>query len=350
MRLLIAAFLVVTSPAMAGSFRAGAARLDITPAPDSALPMSGYAGREAGFKRIHDRLYARAVVVDDGARQAAVVIADISAVSHTFWEKMSARMAEAAGIPRESIVLAATHTHGGPSLGYLTDDPDTKLTAYTQEFENKLIEVLRQAKANLQPARVGVGKGRASVNMNRSALMANGGWWLGANPDGPSDKTVGVIKFEALDGKPIAFLINYAVHGTVMGHDNFSITADLPGATSRFVEQDFGDKMVAIWSSGAAGDQNPIYRGAKSFDDVDVLGRILGEEVLRVSASLRMSATAAIGAGSEGCDLPGQETPAGTAPPQGQQVRVPGCRPGRHPPLAAEDRPHRHRRRFRARC
>ena len=307
MRLLTAAFLAVTSPAMATSFRAGAARLDITPAPDSALPMSGYAGREAGFKRIHDRLYARAVVVDDGARQAALVIADISAISTTFWEKMSARMAEAVRIPREYIVLAATHTHGGPSLGYLTDDPDTKLTAYTREFENKLIEVLRQAKANLQPARVGAGKGRASVNMNRSARLANGGWWLGANPDGPSDKTVGVIKFETPDGKPIAFLINYAVHGTVMGarqlfHHRGPARRHLAVRGARLRRQD-----VAIWSSGAAGDQNPIYRGAKSFDDVDVLGRILGEEVLRVSALPANERDRRDRRRSEGGDLPGEE-------------------------------------------
>src|SRR5688500_8484459 len=60
------------SPAT-GNLRAGAARIVITPAPDAALPMSGYSGRKAGFKSIHDDLHVRAIVVEDGMNQAALI-------------------------------------------------------------------------------------------------------------------------------------------------------------------------------------------------------------------------------------------------------------------------------------
>src|SRR5205085_9592903 len=37
------------------------------------------------------------------------------------------------------------------------------------------------------------------------------------------------------------------------------VSADIPGATSRYIEDSFDDRVVALWSSGASGDQNPIY-------------------------------------------------------------------------------------------
>src|SRR4051812_48781287 len=71
--LLVALCATTAHAAENGLLQAGAARVDITPAADAALPMSGYAGRQEGFKGIHDRIYARAIVISDGTRQAAIV-------------------------------------------------------------------------------------------------------------------------------------------------------------------------------------------------------------------------------------------------------------------------------------
>jgi neutral ceramidase len=305
-------FTSVSPAAQKGSLRAGAARIDITPAEDARLPMSGYAGRSEGHKGIHDHLYVRAIVVHDGTAQGAIVTCDLSTVSTRFWEKMSQRISREAGIPRENILLAATHTHGGPALGRMTDDNvGGNLGAYITELEAKMVDAVKQAQANLQPARVGFGTGRASVNMNRRARMPEGGWWLGFNPDGPSDKTVAVVRFETLAGEPIALFINYAVHGTVLGAKNFLITSDLPGATSRFVEQHYGDKVVASWTSGAAGDQNPIYRVGTDFNERAILGQLLGEEVIRVAGTIKTSSNADIRGTQTVVTCPGKKSPPG---------------------------------------
>jgi hypothetical protein len=37
------------------------------------------------------------------------------------------------------------------------------------------------------------------------------------------------------------------------------VSGDAPGTASKYLEDSFDDKIVALWSSGAAGDQNPIY-------------------------------------------------------------------------------------------
>ena len=95
--------------------------------------------------------------------------------------------------------------------------------------------------------------------MNRDAIDGDTHLWTQApNLDGPSDKTVAVVEFLASSGKPIAVYMDYAMH-PVNGYLAGFISADFAGATSRYVEQAFGDKMVAVFVQGASGDQNPLY-------------------------------------------------------------------------------------------
>ena len=157
----------------------------------------------------------------------------------------------------------------------------------------------------------------------------------------PSDKTVAVLKFTDLSGKPIALFINYPVHGVVMGPDNLAVTGDLAGATSRYVEQYYqgkistrsdagwdlalrpeeqvsGEGPVAVWTSGAAGDQNPVSmdRG-EDFTMVDALGRILGEESVRVANAIAvMSSQASIESSQRVITCPGRRLEPGSERPR----------------------------------
>ena len=92
---LVAAAVIVPGPAPeAGTLLAGAAKVDITPPADAAVPMSGYASRQEGFKGIHDRIYARAIVVSDGVRNAALVSWELIGVPTALWEQLSERIAK----------------------------------------------------------------------------------------------------------------------------------------------------------------------------------------------------------------------------------------------------------------
>jgi len=338
------------------SLQVGAARVDITPAADAALPMAGYGGRTQGFQRIHDHIYVRAIVLSDGANQAVLLAWELIFMPTHVWEDLSQRIAKELGIPVENQLLAGVHDHGAPSLAGMFGrnpapgaragtnppgrPPSAATIAYTTKVENDTFEAVRQAKANLQPAQFGFGTGTAYVNINRRELFPKEGWWwLGYNPEGPSDKTLAVLKFTDLAGKPIALFINYAVHAVVMGPDNLAITGDLAGATSRYVEQYFQGKIptrgdagweldappedksggpgpVAVWTSGAAGDQNPIVmdRG-EDFSMVDGLGRILGEESVRVANRIAvMSASARISGAQRLISCPGRRLAPGPTP------------------------------------
>jgi len=325
-----------------GPLQVGAARVDITPAADAALPMSGYGGRTQGFQRIHDHIYVRAIVLRDGASQAAVVAWELIGVPNHVWEELSQRIAKELGMPVDNILLAAVHDHGAPSLaGMYGRSPAPAATmAYTTKVESDAFEAVRQAKANLQPAQFGFGTGKAYVNINRREFFPKmGWWWLGYNPDGPSDKTVAVLKFADLAGKPIALFINYPVHAVVMGPDNLAVTGDLAGATSRHIEQYYqgkiptrsdagwelesraedkagGEGPVAVWTSGAAGDQNPVSEDrGEDFTMVDGLGRILGEESVRVANSISMmSSQARIESSQRVINCPGRRVAPGPTP------------------------------------
>ncbi|HEV2246408.1 MAG TPA: neutral/alkaline non-lysosomal ceramidase N-terminal domain-containing protein [Terriglobia bacterium] len=320
-----------------GTLSVGAARVDVTPPADAALPMSGCNSRKEGFQKIHDHIYARAIVLSDGAHQAAILSWELIGMPDGVWQQVSQRISRELGIPADHVILAGEHVHSAPTVAgaYTKGTPDT--IAYTTKLEDYAFQAVKQAKANLQPARFGFGVGRADVNINRREQFPDGEWDLGYNPEGPSDKTVAVLKFETLAGKPIALLINYAVHGVVMGPDNLEVSGDLPGATSRFVEQYYrgdiptrsdggwdlqlqpqekADGVVALWTSGAAGDQNPIVMDeGNDFSMVDALGRILGEETVRVANNIKnLSPEASVWGGQRVINCPGRTVVPGPHP------------------------------------
>ena len=299
-------------PAAPGTLRAGAASVSVTPAPDAALPLSGYANRTDPFKGIHDDLHVRAIVVDDGAQQAALIGCEVIGIAVSLVDTITERITRETRIPPDHVLLAAVHTHAAPAIGTYDEaaegDTVRRRAEYVQKLEDAIVAAVRQAQAKLQPARMGFGTGKANVNANRRAPDGSGGWMLGNNPEGVSDKTVAVIKFETLSGQPIAVFSNYAVHGTVLGPGNMQISADLPGATSRVVESHYGGDVVSLWTSSAAGDQDPIYRVGTDFKNVAALGRVLGDEVIHVADGIKMSPRGHIRGKQMTVSCPGKRT------------------------------------------
>ena len=219
------------------ALRAGAAKVDVTPAPGE-LPKT--------YDGVLDHLYSRAIVVDNGSAGAALISIDAGAVPDAVWSGVSQQVEKDLGIPARNILLTATHTHSVPGQA----GPD---------YVGKIVESVRMAKERLTPARVGFGTGVSYINVNRNIIdPKTRRWWEGPNYDGPSDKTVAVMKFETLTGEPIAVYYNYAMHAVTVGQLDL-VSADAPGTTSKYIEDSLDNKVVALWSSGAAGDQNPVY-------------------------------------------------------------------------------------------
>lgn len=218
------------------TLRAGASRIDYTPT--GTLPQN--------FQGVLDPIYVRAVVLDNGSTRAALVSIDAGAVPADLYRKVSEQAASELGIPASQLLISASHTHSVPF----------RLDAAVEQV---VLRSLRDSISRLQPARVAWGTGESHINVNRDRIdPKTRRWWEGPNRDAPSDKTVAVVRIESTSGKPIAVYYNYAVHGVITGTLDL-ISGDIPGAASRYVEQSLEDGAVALWTSGAAGDQNPLY-------------------------------------------------------------------------------------------
>jgi len=232
-----------TTPALADAtndgtgLKVGAAKVDITPAPNELPPT---------YEGVNDPIYSRAIVIDNGKTGAVLITLDVGGLSDETWLNVTGRIEKELGIPAKNVLMTATHTHASPRRqGTALDD--------------LVFKSVQQAKAAARPARIGYGTGVSYININRNIIdRKTHGWWEGPNYDGPSDKTVAVITFEGVDGQPIAVYYNYAMHAVINGQLD-KVSGDVPGAASRYIESSFDDKIVAVWSTGAAGDQNPVF-------------------------------------------------------------------------------------------
>jgi hypothetical protein len=217
--------------------KVGAAKVDVTPSADK-LP--------ANYEGIYDRIYSRAIVIDNGISRAALITVDNGMMSDQIWTNLTNRVEKELEIPGKNVMLTATHTHSVPWV-------------MGEGFEDKVFTSVKLAKEKLQPACFAYGTGVSYINVNRNIIdPKTRQWWEGPNYDGPSDKTVAVVKFETLNGDPIAVYYNYAMHAVTVGQLDL-VSGDAPGAASKYIEDSFDGKIVALWSTGACGDQNPIY-------------------------------------------------------------------------------------------
>lgn len=282
------------SRAGAREFRASAVQVDITPT--SSQWMAGYGARQSDGVLNH--IYHRIAALDDGKTTIYFISTDTCLMSPAFVDKVKADIQQQLGIAPQSIWWMATHTHSAPEIGppgagvafmperFLQATGGESNPAYTEFAEAKLIEGLRQARQQLQPARLGLGIGFATANINRRAIDEDGKVTLGLNPDGPTDRQIGLIRLETLNGKLIALLVNYAIHGTDLGPDNLKITGDVPGVVAQYVEGKLGAPVLFI--NGAEGNLAPIYSVYPNPEagHLDQFRVLLGDRILEANQRL----------------------------------------------------------------
>jgi hypothetical protein len=90
------------------------------------------------------------------------------------------------------------------------------------------------------------GTGAAYLNVSRCHRSGDARWTQGTSPDAPSDRTVAVLSF-GTDDRPITAYVTHAMHRSTDSQG--VVTADFPGAMSRYVEKAFGDETVVAFVS-----------------------------------------------------------------------------------------------------
>ncbi len=253
------------------AWQAGVARVVITP--PKPMWMSGYGGRDHAAEGVIHDLYARATAVRDANGETAVFISsDLIGVPIKMVRAVSEAVEKKHGIPRRSLMFSCSHTHCGPALddmlSYMLDmkDADWKqVREYQLWLNDRMIELIDAAVADLKPAKLSTGSGRTTFAANRRAPKGIG----------PYDHQVPVLRIESPDGKQLRGLVfGYACHNTTLGFYNWC--GDYAGFAQLYLEDRHPD-CVAMFFTGGGADQNPLPR--RTIELAEKYGRMLATAV-----------------------------------------------------------------------
>ncbi|MBI5386553.1 MAG: hypothetical protein HZA90_17930 [Verrucomicrobia bacterium] len=291
--------------------RAGAARACITPALGTRI--NGGVG--PGLARhVHDDLFVRALVLDDGSARLAFAVVDTCLLDRPVFDAAKQLVQQHTGLAPERVMMSCTHTHSaGAGCGaHLVEADET----YRSWLPGRIADAVRCAANNLAPAQVAWGSGAVPQHVFCRRLLLKPGViytnhlgftnelakmnWdsphpADGEPAGPTDPEVSVLSVQHADGRPLALLANYSLHyvGDVgPGH----ISADYFGAFADRIQQLLGaDRLdppfVGILCNGTSGDINNVNprqkrQPAPPYTQIRRVADDVAQEVLTVTRRL----------------------------------------------------------------
>ena len=257
-------------------FKAGAALRVITP--KKLIPISGGIGIPEMPTGKKGDLFVRAIVLEKGATRIAIVSIDNLGWPAYLGDR-SRKMIK--GISPENVLIGATHGHSSPDAYGFTDEKGNTGTdfKYLDWCVTQIADAVNEAVAKLEPASlktaVGEAKGKIAFNSYAENLY---------------DPRCGIIQAIAISGKnigkPIATLVNYAIHPEILGTDRKLISPDLCGPLYDRIESKVGG--MAIFMNSAQGGMitadNRRDNGTRvnDWDECIRIGNLLADEALRI--------------------------------------------------------------------
>jgi hypothetical protein len=266
--------------------RAGVARVDITPR--EPMRMAGYAARTHPSTGVAERLWAKALAIQDqGHGPVVIVTLDLLRAPRILTDAVADEAARRYGLRRSQLLFNCSHNHSGPLLW--EDDPFPSVSdveyavcrRYMESLTRAITGLVGQALADMAPAVVTFSSGTAGFAANRRVPGAKG-YEIGYNPAGPVDHRVPVLRVSAPDGSLRALLFGYACHNTAIGPGSYNIAGDYAGAAQRLLEEAHPG-ATALFLQLAAGDQDPHPRGDRGMAEQH--GRALAGAVDKALAS-----------------------------------------------------------------
>jgi hypothetical protein len=253
----------------AAEFRVGASSSVVTP------PNSDYlAGYEHNRKStgVHDDLFAKAVVFDDGHMPLAIVIVDSIGLPYPIVNAIRTRafgLIQGLSLPSERIIVASTHCHCSPDVIGVYG-PDEQHTGCDSAYNSFLVDTAAQtvvkAVKNLAPAKL------------VSAATVCDGWAVNDSEPGLVDHSVTILQCQRPDGTNIATLTNFACHPTVLDGDTTVCSSDWPGVFYKAMSESMPGEHVFI--QGSIGGWVQPVTPERTFALAEKYGRDLAEKTL----------------------------------------------------------------------
>jgi hypothetical protein len=269
-------------------------RADITP--PVGIPHTNWgAATHVRAEGVDLPLWATVLALRDEATGTGAIIVDVDVLhlAGPLAGAMRDAVAALTGVPREHVRVSATHTHSGPTVGrtWVNEGADLVET-YTASLPGRVAGAAWQAWRSLAPARLAAGTGTSHVGVNRRVRAPDGRTVVGRNPEGFFDPSVRVLRLDLAEGpgagRPLAAVLHYATHPTIMAYENRLITPDYPGVARRTVEAVTG--ATCLFLQGCAGNAGPAegFTAGRTGDTAVYhrAGKILGAEAARVFLTL----------------------------------------------------------------
>lgn len=245
----------------------GTAQIDITP--EVGVELSGFARRIQPSTGILDRLYAKALYLEQDGERLLWLHADLLAVERDFVRDFREWARQSRGLEPRQVMISATHTHSGPATIHLQE-----AGAYDAKYVSFLRSRMEQAAAAAmeapEPCGVVIVEGRCELAVDRRRK---------ATPH--TDPRVGGIGFRRSrrtgaspagcagcasppHAEYAAVITNYAMHAVALGPTNRMISADMPGRTAARLSEQLPGRPVVMVTNGACGNLNPPFENVSS--------------------------------------------------------------------------------------
>lgn len=273
----------------------GLAEIDITP--PAGYRMDGYF-----YERLNtgqrDPLKAKAMVFQQGATRAALVVCDLLGMPQSISSEVRRLAAGRTGIPAANIAISATHTHTGPlfagerarlfseqAAAKFGSDPLAKVK-YPEMLRDRLVEAIAAANTRVAPASMEFLAGQEDrVSFNRRFHLKDGTVRFNPgvrNPEivraaGPIDPDLPFLLFTR-DKKPIGSLTVFALHADTVGGTEYS--ADYPAQLAAELTREFGDGFISLFGLGTCGDINHIDVTGRRRYNARLIGQQLAVTIL----------------------------------------------------------------------
>ncbi|HXP62312.1 MAG TPA: neutral/alkaline non-lysosomal ceramidase N-terminal domain-containing protein [Dongiaceae bacterium] len=287
---LLTAFLLCSTlagvTAESPALEAGVAARDVTP--ELPIRLAGYAGRKRPADKVDAPLRVRALALRNPSGERFVFVAlDNCEVSHPFTQPVLEQLSDTLHLGRGAVAIISSHTHSAPVLsstlvGMPAGSPEDQesVAKYSRSLQAKLVEVVGAALDDLKPAFLEYGAGRATFAMNRRVYRGDR-VDFGANPDGPVDWDVPVLRVKGANGAIRAILFGYACHGTSVrdGDDWYTVSGDYMGYACQLLEA-HQRGAAALYVTGMGGDSDPFPYGPSLLDakrhGLELAGAVIG--------------------------------------------------------------------------
>lgn len=267
-------------------------------------------------EKVHDDLFAKTMVLDDGERKIAIVGCDVIALKRRTVAKAREIIQNNSGI--DKVIISATHNHAGPlTTEIFSQAPDE---IYLEVLAHKIAMAVAVANQNLTEGEIGIGTGKAEeATFNRRFIMTDGevqtqpspGDKRIVKPEGPKDSEVGVIYAEK-QGTLLGGVVNFSSHALCVGwipEKDYVISADYPGYIAHTIRKTKGEKSITVFLNGACGNLNPVDYLSPSLQKeshqlAEERGKRIGREALRIMEEMSLSSQHSIRAASKIISLP----------------------------------------------